>query len=76
MSDLISRQVAINAIENTECELLPEEWDEIMDAIMQIPSAQPEIIQCKDCLIHGVCKFEQWLGLNGYCSKAERREDG
>ena len=40
MDDLISRQAAINAIENTECELLPEEWDELTDAIMNVPSAQ------------------------------------
>ena len=40
MSDLISRQAAINALENTECELLSEEWDELTDAIMNVPSAQ------------------------------------
>ena len=45
MSDLIKRQDAINAIENTECELLPEEWDELTDAIKAVPptqSAPPE----------------------------------
>lgn len=40
--DCISRQAAINAIENTECELLPEEWDDLTDAIMSVPSAQTE----------------------------------
>lgn len=40
--DLISRQKAINAIENTECELLSEEWDELTNAIMNLPPAQPE----------------------------------
>lgn len=40
--DLIERQAAISAIENTQCELLPEEWNEITDAIMTVPSAQPE----------------------------------
>ena len=39
-------------------------------------SAQPEIIRCKNCLVHGVCRFEQRLGLDGYCSMAERRTDG
>lgn len=38
--DLINRQAAINAIENTECELLAEEWDELTNAIKQVPSAQ------------------------------------
>ena len=42
MADLIYRQAAINALENTECELLPEEWDDLTDAIMNVPSAQPE----------------------------------
>jgi hypothetical protein len=38
--DIISRQGAINAIENTDCELLPCEWDELTNAIMQWPSAR------------------------------------
>ena len=44
--------------------------------ILNLPSAQPEIIRCKECLMHGVCRFEQGLGLDGYCSQAERRTDG
>ena len=40
MKDLIYRQSAINAIENTECELLPEEWDELTGAIKQVPPEQ------------------------------------
>ena len=42
----------------------------------QLPPAQPEIIRCKDCLMHGVCRFEHGLGLDGYYSQAERRTDG
>ena len=41
----------------------------------ELPSAQPEIVRCKDCLMHGICRFEQGLGLDGYCSQAERRTD-
>lgn len=33
-----------------------------------------EIVHCRDCLMHGVCRFEQGLGLDGYCSQAERSE--
>lgn len=40
-----------------------------------LKNAQPEVIRCKDCLMHGVCRFEQGLGLDGYCSQAERRTD-
>lgn len=50
MSDLISRQAAINAIENTECELTPAAWDEITDAINELPSAQPHWIPVKERL--------------------------
>lgn len=39
-ADLISRQDAINAIENTDCELSADAWDELTNAIMQLPSAQ------------------------------------
>ena len=39
MDDYISRQDAINALENTDCELLPEEWDMLTDSIMCIPAA-------------------------------------
>ena len=34
-----------------------------------------EVVRCKDCLMHGVCRFEQGLGLDGYCSQAERKEE-
>lgn len=51
-------------------------WDrESNFCALQRPSAQLEIIRCKECIMHGVCRFEQGLGLNGYCSQAERRTD-
>lgn len=40
MSDPVDRQAAINAIENTDCELSADAWDELTDAIMRLPSAQ------------------------------------
>ena len=48
---------------------------EVRIALRNMPSAQPEIIRCKECLMHGACRFEQGLGLDGYCSQAERRTD-
>ena len=42
MIDLIDRQAAINAIENTDCELSSDAWDELTDAIMSLLPAQPE----------------------------------
>lgn len=35
--DTISRQAAINAIENTDCELSTDAWNELTDAIMSLP---------------------------------------
>lgn len=81
MSDLISRQDVLDAIDkyilgkpegdNVEVrELL-----KLITKVYRMRSAQPEIIRCKDCLIHGVCRFEQGLGLDGYCSQAERKTD-
>ena len=66
MSDLISRQAAIDALEKV-AELYPwrvpgdrdsyskynEAWNDALDRadseIEALPSAQPEIIRCKDC---------------------------
>ena len=27
-----------------------------------------EVVRCKDCVSHNLCKFEQYLGLDGFCS--------
>lgn len=57
---------------------LPDDWlEQIVDRLRNDPEAEwAEVIRCKDCLMHGVCRFEQFLGLSGFCSKAERREEG
>ena len=87
VGDMISRQAAIDAIlhnhevysNNFGNDPIDKYTIAIIDndaqTIAQLPSAQPKIIRCKDCLMHGVCRFEQGLGLNGYCSQAERREE-
>lgn len=61
MSDLISRQAAIDAIVNTVSEIWNHDSSEvarygatfrqheILDIIESLPSVQPEIIRCKDC---------------------------
>ena len=57
---------------------------EAEDVIMELPSAQPEIIRCKDCK-----QFRRWIDTdicfcditeaemsdNDFCSKAERWEE-
>ena len=91
MDDLISRQAAIHycftnvgfhdedgyPIED-ECELR-EIWTGYFDGI---PSAQPEIIRCKDCKYNATSKkclnpnsFFLVPADDDFCSFAERRED-
>ena len=35
-----------------------------------------EVVRCKDCVSHNFCKFEQYLGLDGFCSYGERKDGG
>ena len=95
MDDLISRQAAIEAaIEGAD------EWGEgysdsrdemITNAIDKVPSAQPEIIRCKDCKhwregtafsycdkLHGMGvldALDYMTAEDDYCSMAEREAD-
>lgn len=34
-----------------------------------------EVVRCKYCEWHDKCRYEQHLGLEGFCSKGERREE-
>ena len=34
-----------------------------------------EVVRCKDCVSHNLCKFEQYLGLDGFCSYGGSKED-
>ena len=34
-----------------------------------------EVVRCKECVSHNICKFEQFQGLNGFCSCGEMRAD-
>lgn len=86
MDELISRRAAIEAIDEWIKAFLENGHKEsaadaclIQDGIIQLPSAQPEIIRCKDC--------KHWDGVdtcdvidapvwdNDFCSMAERRSD-
>ena len=90
MSDLISRQAAIDALTALEepaptARHLSAIYD-CEDAIKALPSAQPEIIHCKECKYGVQDEDKRWycrsLGCqignedgSGYCADAERRED-
>ena len=87
MDDLISRQAAIDALKGCYCggeDSCGEPWiyeDHAIKAIEQLPSAQPEIIRCKDCKYNATSK--KCLNPNSFflvptdddfCSYAEKRE--
>ena len=94
MSDLISRQAAIEYL-MTNMNWYDEDGYEsdddykrecITDLINGVPSAQPEIIRCKDCRYyqdnndgypHINCKWDanETPDADDFCSGAERRTD-
>ena len=93
MSDLISRQAAIDACLKGRTDGLPATnvaCDCCAERIRVLPSAEPEIIRCKDCKhwhreIHTGIEYFNFSscdlnhygdGHNFYCADAERRTDG
>ena len=80
MDDLISRQKVIDAtwFEPSYTDPL-NVLTEVRDRLKALPSAQPEIIRCKDCKWknnHNCTRaVEVWIDDNKYCAWAERRTD-
>ena len=84
MSDLISRQAAIDAflteLTKRERKNLLHTWSTVevkyfvVDMLEKLPSAQPEIIRCKDCRHNNWCDMQEaaMAGDNFFCSAAER----
>jgi len=95
MQDLISRRAAIDALlhnqevysNNFGTDAIDKYTIAIIDndvqTIAQLPSAQPEIIRCKDCKHRdaedGFCKGRGWpmqlVPEDGFCDKGERRSE-
>lgn len=80
MSDLIDRQAAIDAA-SYECGELRGVFGRIEERLKALPSAQPEIIRCKDCKHNrrlecpfGITVFDAPKD-DEFCSRAERRPD-
>ena len=61
MDDLISRQAAIDALEDATFD-----FEACKIVLEQLPSAQPEIIRCKDCKW-----WDRYNDNNGYCMAAK-----
>lgn len=83
--DLISRRAVLDLPRNTTWNFYGEIVEESIDVadIERLPSAQPEIIMCRDCkywvshccyegnrILHGLFTHE-----SDFCAWAERRED-
>jgi len=78
MDDLISRQAAIDAINALHEK--PNAWlDYAVDAIMTLPSAQPDavpVVRCEHCAHKKNCQWYYYSGDDyGYCSWAVREEE-
>ena len=93
MNDLIDRQAAIDALNKLKI-YRPLDSDryvisDCLNKIVNLPSAQPEIIRCKDCryyktyqYVNGIRKFlpkcsfnDIYVAEEDFCSQAERRQD-
>ena len=89
MNDLIGRQAAIEAIScditvtgRQNAELVAATIGTFADRIKALPSAQQEIVRCKDCKHRdaetGFCEGRGWpmqlVPDDGFCDKGERRE--
>lgn len=85
MDDLIRRQATYLALvekgQASKRYKLGETWElngeEIREVLDALPSAQPEIIRCKDCKYYkyGICmKIGANKSFYGFCDWAERGE--
>lgn len=93
-TDCISRSAALDVIRSIrviagsyDSEMLLIDKAEAQTELMMMPSAQPEIIRCKDCKKwhtnclavcekHGCDVVSDYTKPDDYCSWAERRTDG
>ena len=89
MDDLIGRQAAIAVADSSDYAGLSVEdckkvTDEVVKGLKQLPSAQPEIVRCKDCKHYKTefCAIDLWTDEvkiykarpDDFCSRAARRE--
>ena len=86
MNDLISRQAAIDAV-NKLAKWYYETYHEtrptavaVIDALMGLPSAQPDIVRCRECKYHDGIRCFRWNStiitvVDDFCSNGERRSE-
>lgn len=85
MVEYITKNAAINAVENAPIELFQSEWEEIEEAINAAPATDVvPVVRCKDCenaqnecggmIICRVYKHIMWL--QNFCSYGKRKDGG
>ena len=79
--DVISRQAAIDAIDNWW--MTVDDNRHPIDVIKALPSAQPEIVRCEDCNKSREWPNGRWCSLfrasvntDSYCSFGAKRKEG
>ena len=83
-TDCISRQAAIDLLKQMrkDGDMIPWEGKDVFARIRKLPSAQPDIIRCRNCKFASgdsrICmKFgHSPIGELDFCAWAERRTDG
>lgn len=90
MDDTVYRQQAIDALMDLNADYRVSWKDAVIDMLDDLPSAQPEIVRCKDCKWYELPSHRitencvRWWKNNGvllpikptdFCSYGERRED-
>lgn len=82
MDDTISRQAAIDIADDLRTYISVVGYWAWIERLKKLPSAQTEIIRCKDCKHYNAgfeCLIEGYgieRNKNWYCADAERRTDG
>ena len=79
MKEYISREAAIALIEKKAdgYSYLEAPTDTFIDWVNAIPAANVvEVVRCRDCKWNDLCReLHEYKGVNGYCSRGERREE-
>lgn len=88
MAEYITKEAAINAVENAPIELFQSEWEEIEEAINAAPVADVvPVVRCKDCkyLVNAtvndngflICEISDMeITPDDFCSYGERKDGG
>ena len=78
--DMISRKAAVEALKDAENHAFNSYYQGLIKAhkiIADLPSAEPEIIRCKDCRYNNDCEI-QYSAQSGdefFCGCAERKDN-